>query len=160
APPGSDARRGGASAYAGAGRSRGIAAGGRPRGRPTALAVPGACSGGCPGAWAGRRGRGSGRRERRRRWGGAGLLCGRGGEPQRPPGLRMALALTEVQESLRRNLALNKPGPAHGQLQRLAGCIESGLACVKQEQEEVRRQVEEIARVAATLQEDTGSRKQ
>src|SRR5262245_3707666 len=89
-----------------------------------------------------------------------GILNDDQGGPLHPPGLRMALALTEVQESLRRNLALNKPGPAHGQLQRLAGCIESGLACVKQEQEEVRRQVEEIARVAATLQEDTGSRKQ
>src|SRR5262245_49612145 len=89
-----------------------------------------------------------------------GILNDDQGGPLHPPGLRMALALAEVQESLRRNLALNKPGPAHGQLQRLAGCIERGLACVKQEQEEVRRQVEEIARVAATLQEDTGSRKQ
>ena len=32
----------------------------------------------------------------------------------------MAEALSEVQESLARNLALNKPGPAHGQLERLA----------------------------------------
>ena len=72
----------------------------------------------------------------------------------------MAEALTEVQESLQRNVGLNKPGPAHGQLERLAGCIASGLACVQQEQEEVRQQVEEIAKVAATLEEDTGTRKE
>src|SRR5207248_1497413 len=35
------------------------------------------------------------------------------GGPLHPPGLRMAEALTEVQESLGRNLALNKLGVAH-----------------------------------------------
>ena len=89
-----------------------------------------------------------------------GVLNDDQGGPLHPPGLRMAEALAEVQESLQRNVALNKPGAAHGQLERLAGCIERGLACVKQEQEEVRQQVEEIARVAATLQEGSGSRKQ
>jgi hypothetical protein len=89
-----------------------------------------------------------------------GILNDDQGGPLHPPGLRMAEALTEVQESLQRNLALNKPGPAHGQLERLAGCIASGLAVVKQEQEEVRQQVEEIARVAATLEEASGSRKE
>jgi hypothetical protein len=89
-----------------------------------------------------------------------GILNDDQGGPLHPPGLRMAEALTEVEESLQRNLALNKPGPAHGQLERLAGCIASGLACVKEEQEEVRQQVAEIARVAATLQEDSGSRKE
>src|SRR5262249_21819075 len=89
-----------------------------------------------------------------------GILNDDQGGPLHPPGLRMAEALAEVQESLQRNVALNKPGAAHGQLERLAGCIERGLACVKQEQEEVRQQVEEIARVAATLQEGSGSRKQ
>jgi hypothetical protein len=87
-----------------------------------------------------------------------GILNDDQGGPLHPPGLRMAEALTEVQESLQRNLALNKPGPAHGQLERLAGCIASGLAVVKQEHEEVRQQVEEIARVAATLEEASGSR--
>ena len=72
----------------------------------------------------------------------------------------MAEALTEVHESLQRNLELNKPGAAHEQLERLAGCIESGLASVKEEQEEVRQEVAEIAKVAATLEEDTGSRKE
>src|SRR6202040_1293589 len=89
-----------------------------------------------------------------------GILNDDQGGPLHPPGLRMAEALSEVQESLQRNLALNKPGPAHGQLERLAGCIASGLACVKQEQEEVRQQVAEIAKVAATLKEDTGTRKE
>jgi hypothetical protein len=89
-----------------------------------------------------------------------GILNDDQGGPLHPPGLRMAEALTEVQESLQRNLALNKPGPAHGQLERLAGCIDSGLAGVKQEQEEVRQQVEEIAKVAATLEQDSGTQKE
>jgi hypothetical protein len=89
-----------------------------------------------------------------------GILNDDQGGPLHPPGVRMAEALGEVQESLRRNLALNKPGPAHGQLERLAGCIESGLSAVKAEQEEVRQQVEEIAQVAATLEEDRGTRKE
>ena len=89
-----------------------------------------------------------------------GILNDDQGGPLHPPGLRMAEALTEVQESLQRNLELNKPGPAHGQLERLAGCIARGLACVQQEQEEVRQQVAEIAKVAATLAEDAGTRKQ
>jgi hypothetical protein len=45
-------------------------------------------------------------------------------------------------------------------LERLAWCIDSGLACVKREQEEVRQQAEEIAKVAATLDEQTASRKE
>jgi hypothetical protein len=89
-----------------------------------------------------------------------GILNDDQGGPLHPPGLRMAEALTEVQESLQRNLELNKPGVAHGQLERLAGCIESGLASVKEDQEEVRQQVAEIAKVAATLEEDAGSRKE
>src|SRR5439155_16160791 len=60
-----------------------------------------------------------------------GILNDDQGGPLHPPGLRMAEALREAQESLQRNLQLNKPGPAHGQLERLAGCIESGLARVK-----------------------------
>jgi hypothetical protein len=89
-----------------------------------------------------------------------GILNDDQGGPLEPPGLRMAEALREAQESLQRNLELNKPGPAHGQLEQLAGCIASGLACVQQEQEEVRQQVQEIAKVAATLAEDTGTRKE
>ncbi len=89
-----------------------------------------------------------------------GILTDDQGGPLHPPGLRMAEALREVQESLQRNLELNKPGPAHGQLERLAGCIHSGLACVQQEQEQVRQQVEAIAQVAATLEPDSGTRKE
>src|ERR1700736_5612427 len=89
-----------------------------------------------------------------------GILNDDQGGPLHPPGLRMAEALCDVQESLERNLALHKPGAAHGQLERLAGCIANGLACVQQEQEEVRQQVEEIAKVAATLHEDSGTRKE
>jgi hypothetical protein len=87
-----------------------------------------------------------------------GILNDDQGGPLHPPGLRMAEALAEVQESLQRNLELNKPGPAHRQLEQLAGCIESGLASVQSEQEEVRQHVEEIAKVEATLDQDSGTR--
>jgi hypothetical protein len=89
-----------------------------------------------------------------------GILNDDQGGPLHPPGVRMAEALGEVKESLERNLELNKPGPAHGQLERLAGLIDNGLACVEQEQEEVRQRVEEITKVAATLEENTGTRQE
>src|SRR5206468_10156524 len=56
-----------------------------------------------------------------------GILNDDQGGPLHPPGLRMAEALTEVRESLQRCLDLDKPGPAHAQLERLAGCIDAGL---------------------------------
>jgi hypothetical protein len=87
-----------------------------------------------------------------------GILTDDQGGPLHPPGLRMAEALAEVQESLQRNLKLNKPGPAHGQLEQLAGCIKSGLASVKAEQQEIRQQVAAIAKVEATLDQDSGTR--
>src|SRR4051812_14323000 len=130
-------------------------------------------------------GGGGGRASRRR---GAGLLGGGGGEPQRPPGggavvldycaavrgilnddqggpldppgLRMAEALGEVRASLQRNLELQRPGSAHGQLQRLAGCIDRGLQQVQAEQQQVKEQVQELRRVAATLEEGNGTRRQ
>jgi hypothetical protein len=89
-----------------------------------------------------------------------GILNDDQGGPLTPPGLRMAEGLRDVQASLQRNLALNKPGAAHGQLERLAGCIEKGLSCVKEEQEEVQEQTKEVARVAATLEEKAGSSKE
>jgi hypothetical protein len=89
-----------------------------------------------------------------------GILNDDQGGPLQPPGLCMAEALTEVRESLQRCLDADKPGPAHGQLEKLAGCIDSGLGSVKAEQEEVRRQVGEIARVWATLDQESGSRKE
>lgn len=89
-----------------------------------------------------------------------GILNDDQGGPLHPPGVRMADALSEVRESLQRNLDWNQPGPAHGQLEQLAWLIDSGLASVKQEQDEVRQQVAEIAKVAATLKEETGTRKE
>ena len=59
-----------------------------------------------------------------------GILNDDQGGPLEPPGLRMAEALAEVRQSLQRNLDLNKPGPAHKQLERLAGCIDKGLEAV------------------------------
>lgn len=89
-----------------------------------------------------------------------GILNDDQGGPLHPPGLRMAQALQEVRASLLRVLALNKPGPAHGQLARLAGYVEEGLAAVEGEQEQVQRQVEAIALVAGTLDSQGGTLRQ
>ncbi len=87
-----------------------------------------------------------------------GILNDDQGGPLSPPGLRMALALVEVRASLQKNLNLNKPVPAHGQLKRLAGCIDRGLAEVNVQQQQVQEQVREVRQVAATLDEATGTR--
>ena len=87
-----------------------------------------------------------------------GILNDDQGGPLQPTGMRMAEALAEVRASLQRNLDLNKPGPAHGQLARLAGCIDRGLEEVKEEQEQIKKQVEQIRAVAETLKEDKGPR--
>jgi hypothetical protein len=85
-----------------------------------------------------------------------GILNDDQGGPLSPPGLRMAKALREARESLGRVLALNKPGRAHGQLERLAGCIDRGLEAVQEGQEQVQEQVEAIGAVQATLEESQG----
>jgi prefoldin subunit 5 len=89
-----------------------------------------------------------------------GILNDDQGGALHPPGLRMAEALTEVRESLQRNLDVNKPGVEHGQLERLAGCIDKGLEAVKAEQQEVKEQVKEIERVADTLDAKSGTMEQ
>jgi hypothetical protein len=89
-----------------------------------------------------------------------GILNDDQGGPLQPPGLRMAQALAEVRASLGRNLKLNKPGPAHGQLERLAGCIDRGLTAARSQQEQVREQVKDIRAVAATLDVQTGKLRQ
>jgi prefoldin subunit 5 len=86
-----------------------------------------------------------------------GILNDDQGGPLQPPGIRMAEALTEVRASLQRNLDLHKEGPAHGQLEQLAKCIDKGLEEVKAEQQEVQEQVQEIQRVAATLDAASGT---
>lgn len=86
-----------------------------------------------------------------------GILNNDQGGPLHPPGIVMAEALTEVRVSLQRNLDLHKPGPAHEQLEQLAECIDNGLEAVKVEQHEVKEQVQEIQRVAATLDAKSGS---
>ena len=89
-----------------------------------------------------------------------GILNDDQGGALHPPGLRMAEALTEVRESLQRNLDVNKPGVQHSQLERLAGCIDKGLEAVKVEQQEVKEQVQEIERVAQTLDAKSGTLEQ
>lgn len=100
-------------------------------------------------------------------WAGAVVLdycgCVRGilnddqGGPLHPSGLRMAEALGQVRASLGRVLALNKPGPAHGWLLRLAVLIDEGLAGTREQREQVRSQVEAITEVAALLGAEAGS---
>ncbi len=80
-----------------------------------------------------------------------GILNDDQGGPLQPSGLRMAEALGEVRASLQRNLDANRGGCAHVQLQRLAGCIDRGLAEVQAEQAEVRQQLQAVERVARTL---------
>jgi hypothetical protein len=89
-----------------------------------------------------------------------GILNDDQGGPLQPAGLRMAEALAEVRGSLGRNLRLNMPGPAHGYLARLAGCIDRGLAEAKSRQEQVVEQVKEIREVAATLDAQAGTLKE
>lgn len=86
-----------------------------------------------------------------------GILNDDQGGPLQPPGLRMAAALLDVRASLRRALALNRPGTAHGQLARLAGFIDAGLSVASEQREEVAHQVETLAAVAATLARGSGS---
>src|SRR5262249_7004874 len=79
------------------------------------------------------------------------------GGPFQPPGLRMAEALGDVRASLQRNLDAHRGGRAHTQLQRLASCIDHGVADVQAEHHVVRQQLQEIERVAATLTCANGS---
>jgi hypothetical protein len=86
-----------------------------------------------------------------------GILNDDQGGPLHPPGIRMAEALVEVRASLGRLLALNKPGRAHVQLERLAACIDRGLAAVRVRQEHIREQGQAIQEVAATLDVNSGT---
>jgi hypothetical protein len=85
-----------------------------------------------------------------------GILNDDSGGPLRPAGLRMAEALAEVRASLRRVLSLNKPGPAHGQLTRLAGYIDQGLTAVQEQHDQLHEQVGAITQVAKTLDAQAG----
>jgi hypothetical protein len=87
-----------------------------------------------------------------------GILNDDQGGPLQPPGMRMAEALREVRASLQRNLDLNQPGPGHDQLVRLAGCIDRGLDAVTEEQERIKKQVEQVKAVAETVKEGNGPR--
>jgi hypothetical protein len=86
-----------------------------------------------------------------------GLLNDDQGGPLQPPGLRMAEALGEVRAALQRNVDANRGGRAHTQLQRLAACIDRGVAEVQAEHQVIRQHLHEIERVAATLINANGS---
>jgi hypothetical protein len=86
-----------------------------------------------------------------------GILNDAQGGPLPPPSLRMAEALGDVRASLQRNLDAHRGGRAHTQLQRLAGCIDRGVADVQAAHHVVRQQRQEIERVAATLTWANGS---
>jgi hypothetical protein len=87
-----------------------------------------------------------------------GILNDDQGGPLHPPGLRMAAALDEVQQSLRRNLDANQGGCAERDLGRLARCIDRGLEAVRNEQETIRPYVADIQQVAETLEPSGGDR--
>jgi len=89
-----------------------------------------------------------------------GILNDDQGGPLHPPGLRMAEALVEVRQSLRRNLLLNKPGHAHRQLEKLARCIDRGLAAARGQQGRIEEEVKEIGEVAGTLNKQAGTLRQ
>ena len=86
-----------------------------------------------------------------------GLLNDDQGGPFQPPGLRRAEALGDVRASLQRNLDAHRGGRAPTQRQRLAGCLDRGVAAVQAEHHVVRQQRQEIERVAATLTCANGS---
>jgi hypothetical protein len=86
-----------------------------------------------------------------------GILNDDQGGPLQPPGLRMAEALGDVRASLQRNLDANRGGRAHTQLQRLAACIDRGVAEGQAEHMVVRQHPQEIQRVAATLTSANGA---
>jgi hypothetical protein len=86
-----------------------------------------------------------------------GILNNDQGGPLNPPGLQMAEALTEVRDSLQKNLDAKKGGFAHEQLVRLADCIDRGLDHVHDEQMTIREYVAEIAEVAATIDPQQGN---
>ena len=86
-----------------------------------------------------------------------GILNDDQGGPFQPPGLHMAEALGDVRASLQRNLDANRGGRAHTQLQRLAACIDRGVAEVQAEHQVVRQSLQELQRVAATLTSANGS---
>lgn len=89
-----------------------------------------------------------------------GILNDAQGCPLHPPGLRMAAALGEVRQSLGRNLSLNNPGRAHRQLDKLARCIDRGLAAVREQQGRLEEEVKQISEVAGTLDNQTGTLRQ
>jgi hypothetical protein len=86
-----------------------------------------------------------------------GILNDDQGGPFQPPGLRMAEALGDVRASLQRNLDANRNGRAPTQLQRLAACIDRGVADVQAEHQVIRQYLQELQRVAATLTSANGA---
>ena len=84
-----------------------------------------------------------------------GILNDDQGGPLHPPGLRMAEALNEVQESLQRNLDAKKGGSRRSNSAAWPAASRAGLDEVKEQQEVIREYVEVIAEVAATLEPGT-----
>ena len=82
------------------------------------------------------------------------------GGPLRPPGRRRAEALGEVRDALGRARALRRPGPAHGQLARLAGYSDEGLAAAPSQREQVEAPGAARAAVASSLAPEAGGLRQ
>src|SRR3977135_1479835 len=69
----------------------------------------------------------------------------------------MAEALGDVRASLQRNLDAHRGGRAPPQLQRVAACIDRGVAEVREEHTVVHQHLQEIQRVVAPLTPANGS---
>lgn len=85
-----------------------------------------------------------------------GILNDNHGGPFKPPGWRMARALTAVLHSLERNLTYPST-PISGTLKRLSGFIQRGLSIYEQEKRHIEEYVDDIKRIFETLSPDNGT---
>lgn len=86
-----------------------------------------------------------------------GILNRNQGGPLDPPGLKMSRALQEVRTSLDRSLEASMGGKAEKALERLAGCIDRGLAEVAADLPRIPGYVEDVKAVYATLDPEQGT---
>lgn len=85
-----------------------------------------------------------------------GILTDDQGGPLQPPGLKMAIGVKEVRESLDECLQMKKGGEAEKGIEKLITIIDKGLEAVKDVQEHICNQVEEIRAVNKCLDPKNG----
>ncbi len=84
-----------------------------------------------------------------------GILNDNHGGPLKPSGLRMAIALEEVSQSLERNLKQERT-PISSKLRRLNDCIKRGLSIYYKEKSKIMEYTEEIKKIFDTLDSQKG----